>query len=106
MHLHRPPSSGAAISVLFLIFPPEVPGGRYGVRISTGFTGVPGRPIGRYLLSIALRVHMHAAGADHPEPLALHVNFFSSPPPGSWVEVELFERRKGRSLLFMDAHMT
>lgn len=61
--------------------------------------------MGSYVLCIALRCILHAVGDSHPDPLALHCQFFASPPLGSTVEIRVTERRKGRALAFVDAEV-
>lgn len=97
---------GADFDRAFRITPPTNDNEPYRCRISTGFTGVPGRPIGSYVLACALRCMLHYAGPQYPDVQALHANFYSSPPAGSVVDVQLVERRKGKMLYFMEAHVT
>ena len=76
----------------------------YTARLSTGFDGEPGRPIGSYVLCVALKAMLaHSAQLGFPDIISLHTDFYTSAPGGSNVEIRLTERRRGRNYLFMDA---
>lgn len=83
------------------------PGAIYVARISTGFEGAPGRPIGSYITAVALKcMELYCKPLGYTDPISLHADFFASPPLASIAHIVLKETKRGKNYIFLNGDVT
>lgn len=77
----------------------------FSARVSEHFDGAPGRPMGSYVMALAVQAMLHVCKESYPDPISLHVDFFNGVVGGSEVVIRVTENKRGKRLVFLEAMM-